>query len=119
MGEDGKTSSVLAGVLIASHGPVSHGYFVSGRAAVDDDPDQATVSESAAHSLGVSVGDTLPVTACASTLSEGVGACEDHTTVHVAGITRSESDLVPQLSVPPGVEGRGEDYGGMASAGWD
>ena len=117
-GEDGKTSSVLAGVLLASHGPVSHAYFVSGRVAVDDDPDQATVSESAAHALGVSVGDTLPVTACASTLSEGVQACEDHTTVHVVGITRSESDLVPQLTVPPGVAGRVDDYGVMVSAAW-
>jgi len=117
-GKDGKTRSVLAGVLLASHGPVSQAYFVSGRTAVDDDPDQATVSESAAHSLGVSVGDALPVTACASTLSEGVQACEDHTTVHVVGITRSESDLVPQLSVPPGVEGRVDDYGVMVSAAW-
>ena len=66
----------------------------------------------------MSVGDPLPVTACVSTLSEGVQACEDHTTVHVVGITRSESDLVPALTAPPGVAGRVPDYGVILGAEW-
>jgi ABC-type lipoprotein release transport system permease subunit len=117
-GRDGQPRSVLAGVLLASHGSVGTGYYVTGREAEADNPDQATVSEYAARSLGVSVGDPLPVTACDFDLSQGVKACEDHTTVHVVGISRSESDLVPALSAPPGVGGRVPDYGVIVSAAW-
>ncbi|MCU1364914.1 MAG: hypothetical protein JWN39_553 [Ilumatobacteraceae bacterium] len=106
-----------AGTLLDEDGILGNGYFISGHAPDPDDPGEASMSEKAAEIVGVRTGDSLEVDACAPGPS-GDDVCDDHTTVRVVGITRSESDLVPQLDRPPGVELTVPAFGIMVSRAW-
>lgn len=117
-GAVGGRRTTLAGTLLDSNGALGNGYFIHGRAPDPDDVGEVSVSELTAATLGVRTGDELSLDACASGPDGQVNSCDDHTTVRVSGITRSESDLVPQLDQPDRVELTVPDFGIMVSRAW-
>ncbi|MCU1398568.1 MAG: hypothetical protein JWN62_1677 [Acidimicrobiales bacterium] len=116
-GAKGGTRTTDAGTLLDTDGVIGNGYFISGHVPDPEDPGAVSMSERAAEILGVRTGDSLEVDACAPSPT-GDDRCDVHTTVRVVGITRSESDLVPQLDRPPGVELTLPAFGIMVSRAW-
>ncbi|MCE9620871.1 MAG: ABC transporter permease [Actinomycetia bacterium] len=116
---DGLPLVTFGGGTVQRLGRIGEPVIVSGQAGSDDAADEIVLAESTARRLGIDADATVWVAGCTFDFGQSESICGEPVQVRVAGIARTERDLLPARRQPPGLDDREDsDFGLSAGIAW-